>query len=238
MNFYFLAKLGFVALSIIFLVLIFFGLKKGLKSFPPEKQRSVLNKFLAFTIIWTLIASVASILGFTQDFKSLPPRPLIFILVPLVFLIFILRSKTTSTLLQKIQPKQLLMIQSFRIFVEIFIWFLFLDNAAPIQMTFEGRNLDILVGLTAPIFAFICFSNGRYHRKLAIAWNIGGLLLLLNILIVAVLSMPTPFRYFMNEPANTVVGTFPVIFLPAILVPIAYYFHALSLKQLLMKPKF
>jgi hypothetical protein len=37
----------------------------------------------------------------------------------------------------------------------------------------------------------------------------------------------------MNEPANTLVGQFPFILLPGILVPIAYGLHIFSLRQLL-----
>jgi hypothetical protein len=72
-------------------------------------------------------------------------------------------------------------------------------------------------------------------KKLAIAFNFLGVLLLLNILVIAVLSMPSPFRYFMNEPANTLVAQFPYILLPGVLVPIAYGLHILSLRQLLTK---
>jgi len=63
------------------------------------------------------------------------------------------------------------------------------------------------------------------------------MLLLLNILVIAVLSMPTPFRYFQNEPSNTLVAQFPFILLPGILVPIAYTLHIFSLRQLLTAKK-
>jgi hypothetical protein len=63
------------------------------------------------------------------------------------------------------------------------------------------------------------------------------MLLLLNILVIAVLSMPTPFRYFQNEPANTLVAKFPFVLLPGILVPIAYTMHIFSLRQLLARER-
>jgi hypothetical protein len=49
--------------------------------------------------------------------------------------------------------------------------------------------------------------------------------------------MPTPIRYFMNEPANTLVARFPYILLPGVLVPIAYTIHIFSLRQLLAREK-
>ena len=99
-------------------------------------------------------------------------------------------------------------------------------------MTFEGRNLDILVGITGPIVALLYERKGAAMRKWVVVWNFFGLALLMNILVVAVLSFPTPFRYFMNEPANYLVTEFPFVWLPGILVTIAYSMHFFSLKQL------
>jgi hypothetical protein len=65
-----------------------------------------------------------------------------------------------------------------------------------------------------------------------IVWNVMGLLLLVNIVTIALLSMPTPFQYFHNEPMNTIVLKFPFVFLPGLLVPLAYGLHFLSLRQL------
>lgn len=235
MNYYLIAQIGFAALSLFLIVIIYQGLKSGMRSFSESRRKRILRNYVLVLTGWIGIISIASLSGFTSNWESLPPRPPLFVLPPLIVLIFILRSDTTKEILQNVKPHRLMNIQAFRIPVEIFIWLLFLANVTPIQMTFEGRNWDILVGLTAPIFAFLAFANGKNNRKLAIAWNIGGLLLLGNILTVAILSMPIPIRVFMNEPANTEVGNFPVIFLPTILVTVAYYFHAFSLKQLLMK---
>lgn len=237
MNYYLIAQVSFVILTATCLLVIYWGLKTGLKKFEEDQRKRILNRYWIILAIWIGLTSLASLSGFTSDFDSLPPRPALFILIPAVALIFILRSKHTASILQSIPPQYLINIQVFRVPVEILLWLLLLSGVTPIQMTFEGRNFDILVGLTAPLAAYLTFSKGRRNRKLAIAWNIFGLVLLANILIIAVLSMPTPLRMFMNEPANTEVGKFPVIFLPAILVPIAYYFHAFSLKQLLMSPK-
>ena len=100
-------------------------------------------------------------------------------------------------------------------------------------MTFEGRNLDILSGITAPLIAFL-ISRKKISKPITILWNIACLGLLANIVITAILSMPTPFRVFMNEPANTIVAEFPIVWLPALLVPLAYGLHFLSIRQRLI----
>jgi hypothetical protein len=111
---------------------------------------------------------------------------------------------------------------------------LFLQNLLPIQGTFEGRNFDILVGLTAPLLVFL-INRYSLSKNWIIIWNIGGLILLFNIVGVALLSLPTPFRKFMNEPSTTIVATFPYILLPGLLVPLAYGLHFLSLRQQTLK---
>ena len=102
-------------------------------------------------------------------------------------------------------------------------------------MTFEGRNLDILSGITATLVAFLVYRK-KLSRPLTIAWNVACLGLLANIVITAILSLPTPFRVFMNEPTNTIVAEFPIVWLPALLVPLAYGLHFLSIRQLLSGP--
>jgi hypothetical protein len=73
------------------------------------------------------------------------------------------------------------------------------------------------------------------NRKLMIAWNLISLGLLINIVAIAIVSMPSPLRIFHNEPANTIVAEFPFIFLPTFLVPLAYGLHFLSLRKLTAK---
>jgi len=60
-----------------------------------------------------------------------------------------------------------------------------------------------------------------------------GVLLLANIIAVALLSAPTPFRVFMNEPANTFITHVPWIWLPAVMVLAAVMGHALVFRWLL-----
>jgi hypothetical protein len=102
-------------------------------------------------------------------------------------------------------------------------------------MTFDGRNLDILIGLTAPLAAWILYRTRS--RTFGILWNIAGLASVLNIATIAILSMPTPLRRFMNDPPNTLLAHFPFIYLPAVLVPAGYIAHILSIRQLLQRQR-
>jgi len=233
---YILTQLGFIVLTLLCVVAIDRQLRQALSQVEwsaARRQRIWLGTLIGLGA-WLLFISVASLGGFFSDFSSFPPRIVIVLAVPLIIILSITFSRSTSTLLRVIPPQNLLYIQAFRIVVEVLLWMLFLQQLLPEQMTFEGRNWDILVGLTAPLVAYFGLVKGNWPRSVIIVWNVLGLMLLANIVTIAILSMPTPFRVFTNEPSNTIVATFPFVWLPGVLVPIAYAMHFFSLKQLLL----
>ena len=230
---------GFVLLSLACLWIIFKALKMALEQtdYSQEKQKKIYRSSLIVVALWIVIISLISLTGFFLDFSTFPPRMMIVLAIPFIIILMVTFSGKMKTILSVVPPQWLHSMQSFRVLVEILIWMLFLAEVAPIQMTFEGRNYDILVGLTGPLIGYLCFIRRSWSPKVAIVWNLLGLLILGNILVIALLSMPTPMRYFMNEPANTIVARFPVIWLPGILVPIAYSMHFFALRQLLNRNK-
>ena len=101
-------------------------------------------------------------------------------------------------------------------------------------MTFEGRNFDILAGLSAPLIAWLAFRNG-INSKLLIGWNLVCLLLLINIVTNAILSLRSPIQQFAFDQPNAGLLYFPYIWLPSIVVPLVLFAHVTSLWQLLKK---
>jgi hypothetical protein len=230
-NNYLFIQISFVLTTIIFGGWFLKEILSGLKASSLESKSKLRNWILGGVFSWLLFASALSLSGFLQDFSSMPPRLTIVLFVPLVSIILIMRSSALGEILRQIPPRNLLRLQVFRVAVEILLWMLFVENLLPVQMTFEGRNFDVIAGLAGPLVAYLFQRN----RKVMIAYNFIGLALLLNIVTIAILSVPTPFRVFMNEPANTIVTYFPIVLLPAFLVPMAYTLHFFSLKQLLNK---
>lgn len=131
--------------------------------------------------------------------------------------------------------QMLTLLSVIRVPVEIILLSLFREGQVPQLMTFEGRNLDILSGLTAPFAAWLVFRDGKINRTLLLGWNLLALGLLLNILINAILSLETPFQQFAFDQPNRGVLYFPFIWLPAIIVPVVFVSHVVSLHQLSKK---
>jgi hypothetical protein len=107
---------------------------------------------------------------------------------------------------------------------------LYKEHLVPRELTFEGRNFDILIGITALVVGYLMLKKPEVTRTTAIIWNVVGIISLVNIGFIAVFSVPSPFRVFATNYLPTY---FPGILIPTVFVPFALCFHILSLKQLL-----
>lgn len=104
------------------------------------------------------------------------------------------------------------------------------------QMTWSGRNFDILTGVSALVLgAWLAGrgESGTATRILIWVWNIAGFALLVNIIVVAVLSMPTRILAF-DGPPNSWVATFPFVWLPTVMVTGALFGHILVFRRLML----
>ena len=194
-------------------------------------SRSIFRRTAVLLVAWLLLLGILSMYGFFANFSQLPPRLSLALLGPLPFVLLFIRSRAGKTFLQTIQPQWLIYLQSFRILVELAIWLLVRNGLLPVQMSFEGRNFDILTGLLAFPVGYFCFVKKSWPPVAALVYNIAGLVLLLNVVTISTLSMPTPLRVFHNQPDTSVLTTFPFIYVPGLLVPLAYTLHILSLRQ-------
>jgi hypothetical protein len=176
--------------------------------------------------LWLVVTGVLSYTDKLHDFSHTPPRMLVLVGLAFVGVYFGSYFPATSKLISSPGLAWLIGLQVFRVAVEIFLYLGHRAGFVPVQMTFEGRNWDVLTGLTALPVAWLVAKN-RAPKWLIYAWNIGGLALLLNVATVAVLSMPTPLRHFQNEPANTFISYFPYVWLPTFLVQVAWLSHIL-----------
>jgi hypothetical protein len=231
-----IARIGFALLTVIYLILFIREIKRGIENtnWDPLRKRRI-HKIIVFSLlIWMSFVSIWSRSGIMADFSIFPLNFFPVIGPALLASLVLLFSKTWADILRHIPVERFIRLQHFRIFVEVLLWALFAASVLPVQMTFEGRNFDILSGLTAPLIAWLTLRK-KISKTGLILWNVVCLCILINIIAIAILSTPSPIRVFMNEPANTIVTLFPVSWLPGFLAPFAFALHVFSLKQLLMK---
>lgn len=224
------------ALLAVLVIITFYYLVRAFRKGLQQATSSQRNLPLVVVLIFLTAGSIAAIYGWLYSTEVFPPR-LLFAVIPMLIcaIYFAFFYKPFTNHLHRISPASIVYLQTFRFPLELlFLWFMSAD-VLPVQMTLEGRNPDMLIGITAPLVAYFGIQKGKLPRWAIIGWNFIGLGFLFNIVTIAILSVPGPLRYFMNEPANTLVMEFPFQLIPTFLVPLALFLHLFSLRQLLRK---
>lgn len=189
---------------------------------------------LALILIWLAVQSIVSLRGFYTVTSTMPPRFSLLVVPPFLLIATLFLTARGKKFIDGLRPEFLTLLHTVRIAVELVLFWLFLYKAVPQIMTFEGRNLDILSGLTAPIVFYFCFVKKSMGNKSLLLWNLVCLALLVNVVSIAVLSVPFPFQKFAFGQPNVAVLHFPFVWLPCCIVPLVLFSHLATIRQLLL----
>ena len=194
------------------------------------------RKLTLLIIAWSIIQSVLAYIGFYQVTDAIPPR-FGLVLIPTTFLIIYgLLPEQQRWFFEQRDTKVSTFLHSVRLPVEIVLFGLFTHKMVPEIMTFEGRNYDIVVGITAPIIGYL-FIKQKISKKTLLTWNVVGLILVLFILFNGILSSELPFQQFGFEQPNRGINYFPFVLLPATIVPIVIWTHLSDIIKLIKEVK-
>ena len=203
--------------------------------FYKATHRNKLVLYILFS--WLAIQSVIALTGFYTETDSLPPRFILLIGPALLFIAILFISSSGRLFIDRLDNSMLTLLHAVRIPVEIVLLWLSIYKTIPELMTFEGRNPDILSGISALVIYFLMFRLKKYNRTVLLIWNFICLGLLINIVVIAILSAPFVFQRFAFDQPNIALMYFPYIWLPAIVVPLVLLAHLSSIRQLLLERK-
>jgi hypothetical protein len=198
----------------IILALILFGLWLGLDA--TNMQTTLRNRrWLSVGIVllaWQALAWSLAVAGAFQ-WGSGALLALAIFLPLLIGLPLLLRSSWLGQVLDATPPEWLVGLQVYRVFGSI--WLLaWIAGALPGEFALPAGIGDTLVGILAlPVAGMLSRS-----RAAGVAWNILGLLDLADALILGFLT-------------SAVTG-YPLVLIPAFVVPLSILLHSLSLRQL------
>ncbi|MEQ1643605.1 MAG: hypothetical protein ABL959_09205, partial [Pyrinomonadaceae bacterium] len=210
--------------SIVFILTTFASVAFLLQTAKYVGLNTLPSRILVFLLpLWIISQTILSVGGFYQRTDSLPPRLAVFGAFPALLLIATFFIFFRKSFVEKLPLGLMTMLHAVRIPVELVLYWLFVAGALPQVMTFEGRNVDIVSGILAPIIALVAFRGGRTNKWLLIGYNLLGLGLLINIVTIAILSAPFPFQSMSFDQPNRAVLFFPYIWLPTIVVPIVLF---------------
>jgi hypothetical protein len=211
--------------------ILFIAIKNARTNTTKNKATVILFGML----IWLTLQALVAGNGFYKDVHTAPQKMLLIGLPPLATIFILFLTSSGRKFIDSLPQQTLTWLHTSRIAVEIVLYFLFVHGAIPQLMTFEGRNFDIIAGITAPLIAWFGYKKQPLNKKIILAWNIICLLLVLNITVNAVLSLPTPIQRFAFEQPNIAVLHFPFNWLPAFVVPVVIFCHLAVIRQLTRK---
>ncbi|MEW6468640.1 MAG: hypothetical protein AB1458_06930 [Bacteroidota bacterium] len=193
---------------------------------------------LLICLAWLALQAAIGLSGYYTVTDTLPPRAVLMPLPALLLIVILFLTRKGRSFIDRLDPRMLTWLHIVRVPVEICLLFLFIRGHIPQLMTFEGRNFDIIAGITAPLIAYFGFSKKRLSSKLMLAWNFICLALLLNIVVHGILSVPSPFQQFAFDQPNVGILYFPFVWLPSFVVPVVLLAHLAVMRQLIAKAHF
>jgi hypothetical protein len=187
---------------------------------------------IVITLVWLVLQAIVGLSGFYKVTAGGPPRFAFLVMTPLVLIVLLFALKGGRRFLDELDVRLLTLLHVVRIPVELTLYLLYLHNAVPRAMTFEGRNFDILCGLTAPLVWYFGFVKRRLGKGVLIGWNIVCVLFVANIAVTAVLAASPGFQHFGFEQRNIALSNFPFVWLPCCIVPIVLLAHLATIRKL------
>ena len=173
---------------------------------------------------WSCLQSVLAFSGFYLMTDTMPPRFGLVLIPGILIIIYGVQPRPMNEVRVNRNTTISTCLHAVRLPIEIVLFGLFTNKMIPQLMTFEGRNFDILIGITAPIMGWLFWQN-KMSKQVLLVWNVIGLGFVLFILVNAILSAELPFQQFAFDQPNRAVNYFPFVLLPGVIVPMVIYTH-------------
>ena len=190
---------------------------------------------MILSIVWLGFIVIVGLTGFYKDMTRMPPSFVFLIGPPLILILGLFLTSRGKKFIDTIDSRWINYLHVVRIPVEIILFLLFTYHYIPQLMTFEGRNFDVLSGITAPFVAYFGYTKFKLSRTVLLIWNFICLVLLFNIVIIAILCAPFPFQQMAFDQPNVAVFYFPFVWLPGFIVPTVLFSHLISISKLIVK---
>ena len=193
----------------------------------PERQRWT----------WVAIGYASAVLGVSAalaasgalaDLDARPPAAALLVAATTVGTCVLAFSRFGERIVQAWPLWTLVVVQAFRIPVEMLLAWGHAEGVVPVEVTWSGWNYDVVSGITALALGLWMW-RGSVPRWVVAVWNVGGLVLLAIVVVTAIRSA---FGFLETEPRLRLPATFPGVWLPVWLVQLAFLGHLLVFRAL------
>jgi hypothetical protein len=226
------AVLAFVVIPFVLLGALLWGTaaaSRRLGENETTRRRALLVTALA-SVLWMAATWLIAETGVLRQWDATPP-PFALLVLAIFGVTFSIAGTGYGRRLATGLPLWTLVgVQGFRYPLELAMHGMYERGVMPGQMSYTGRNFDIVTGITAVVVAWLVYTR-RAGRGIVRAWNIVGLVLVLNVVTVGILSTPR-FRLFGEDRLNVFITYTPFIWLPAVMVVAALAGHLIVFRAL------
>jgi hypothetical protein len=215
--------------------LVWIGVRRALcvLGYSPADRVLPLIGAGAFVGTWLVLAFWLGASGFFHGSPTEAVPGVAFGLgVPLAVALAILATSKRARDIVAATPQHLLIgVQLYRIEGAVFL-IMFANGRMPGEFALPAGWGDVLIGVSAPIVAWLYRRDATRWRGLAVLWNVVGLADLIVAVGMGVLTAPGRFQQFALDAPNALITAFPLVLIPTFLVPLSILLHGLSLWKL------
>jgi hypothetical protein len=208
------------------------GLERGLErsDCAAPVRRSILVRLGALLATWFIAITAAATAGAWLDPSF--PRPVGYILPALVLACVLWRAGWLTAAMDALPLWCIPALQMLRIGGGLTLLGAWATGFAPWAFVGTAGIGDIVVGVTAGLVAMALAAQTGWAVTAARLWNVAGLADMAHTMYRAARTAPGPLQLSFDGPPNLVPALFPLIYLPAFIVPLTILLHLLSLQQL------
>ncbi|HUE89196.1 MAG TPA: hypothetical protein VMO26_24215 [Vicinamibacterales bacterium] len=198
---------------------------------PRRRTQAYTVGALVGVSLWMSLTWAVASTGIIADFDRRPPPIVLMLLTVLTISTAVAFTRYGTRFVDGLPLWILVAGQAFRFPLEWLMHRAADEGVMPPQMSYSGWNFDIVTGIAAIPVALLLARGFRHARTIAVAWNVLGSVLLINILTIAMLSTPL-VAAFGSDRLNTWVAHPPYVWLPAVMVVCAITGHLVIFRKL------
>jgi hypothetical protein len=197
----------------------------------PELARRWEGRTAMTLLAWLLITALVPASGVLRTL-TLPPPMLGYALVSVLVPVWAAFSGLGTRIAHGVPIAALVLVQAFRLPLELILHSWYAQGSIPVQMTYEGHNFDIVSGSLALVSGLYMLLTHSAPRALAWTFNLVGSALLLAVATIAITSTPTPLRLYTEGQPLLVGAYFPYAWIVPICVGGALFGHLVLFRRL------
>lgn len=220
--------------SLAVLATLLFGLDRALKQAAWTKEERDRTFWSASLLLvgWYVVALVTAVLGFYRAAPLRIPTIQFALLIPIVLGVVLFRRwRMLQRLVEAVPNEWIAGVQAYRALGVIFL-ILYAGGHLPGFFAWPAGAGDVLVGLLAPVVAIAYARSADGAGGKLRSWNLLGVADLVVAVGTGFLTSPSRFQLVAFDRPNNLISVFPLVMIPAFLVPLFILLHLASLYKL------